>query len=68
MDRFTFPLAGKDNAPIYDAVGKLVSVPENAQSFVACANLVHALASAGSSLDVLDAALAAEKIMREWTS
>jgi hypothetical protein len=61
----TFPLNGERNRPIYDFGGRLVSIPENAPLFVACANLVHELANAGSSLDVLDVALQAEKIMRE---
>ena len=48
-----FPLKGEANRPIRDAEGKLVSIVEHAPLFVSCVNLVHDLANAGSSLDVL---------------
>lgn len=65
MNRLAFPLKAADNRPIYGADGKLVGIPQHAQFFAAAANLVNELANAGSSLDVLDMAMQAEKIMRE---
>lgn len=65
MRALAFPLVAQDNRPIFDAAGTLVSVPQHAQFFVACANLVNDLANAGSTLDVIDMAMRAEKIMEK---
>lgn len=44
------PLAAADNRPIYDRVGKLVSVPEHAQMFVAAVNLVNEIAESDDDI------------------